>query len=186
MRRRFTRRRRSEEGSGTPIDPGLWQTVRESGVLPDLEPTPVAEPPVDASFALLATAEDAAAGATWRIAASPRSGVDAVLAAGAWPAESTEAGSLRRAAVAPRFEPAARRLHAALTTEGGMIQLLEVPALAPGPWLPQQTPPLVPADHVVRAAGGVPQRALAKSAVEALRGLAAKHRGAVRGVGETV
>jgi hypothetical protein len=140
---------------------------------------------VPESYAALGSGEGKE-GVVVLVAASPRSGCDAVLAAlvlGSWHGSGARRAELL--AVSPRWPGAARKLLSVLRTDAGPLRGVELAAPGAGPGAVEPEPlfarraadPRRAAELLLRA----DQRPLFLRALGALEGLAAKHGGAVRG-----
>lgn len=168
---RFGRRRRTEEGRGTPIDASWLEraaSVLATGAVQRLD-----LPEVPPSFALLGiTGGDG--GRRTLLAVSARSGGDALLAALAVELRPEAAGA-DLVAAAPRFDAASRRRLGALR---GPVRTLE---LGGGDAvLPELPTPIVPEECLAAPLTSPADRGLFERGMAGLRGLAAKHGGATR------
>lgn len=188
MRRRFSRRRkRSDEGAQEPIDPQWMTRIGESPGFTEASVEAAQPEDVADSFALVgrATAE----GDGRIVAVSPTSGGDALLAGlvaasrveGDSPEVSAFApvwddASRRRLGVVAGFQPTPRAL--VLTAQGAAAEPVVAEAAAQALFV---EPEAISAQAASPAARGLFARAL-----EAFRGLAAKHGGAIRGAGDAV
>ncbi|MAE93259.1 MAG: hypothetical protein CL910_01225, partial [Deltaproteobacteria bacterium] len=182
MRRRFSRRRkRTDEGRTTPIEP---QWLTRAGATPALEGAtlePAQPEDVPTSFALVGVAQR---GDEQRIVAvSPSSGGDALFA-GLVAAARSEGDGTAVSAFAPSWDAASRRRLGALARFEPAPRALTVPTAAgePEPIAaePVGQPIWFEPDAVAAQASTPEARALFARALEAFRGLAAKHAGAVR------
>jgi hypothetical protein len=180
MRRRFGRRRqRSEDGRESPIDARWLERVVEAGLAPAAELARVEYEDVPPSLALVARGRDAQ-GEAWVVAVAPESGGDALLAGLVASAREGSPGSVL--AVAEAWDGAARRRLAlvrglaepprarVLAEEAHEVVAPEVPEVAP----------LVAVERLEAQLGDPAARTLFARGVDALRGLAAKHGGALR------
>ncbi len=186
MRRRFgRRRRRNDDGRDNPIDASWLDRLSGMGGLADLERVEYEDVP--ASLALLATArgED---GARWAVAVAPASGGDAVLAA--LVAAARIEGVSQLVAAASRWDEAARRRLAAARSAEAPLRawvLGDEPGGAATLAVSMPGPTPLPAPEQLAAQLARPaDRALHARALDALRGLAAKHGGAVRAAGRGI
>jgi hypothetical protein len=167
---RFGRRRRPDEGRGTPIDEswlGRAATALSAGEVRRLEVEGV-----PASFALVGLAGEGER--RFLIAVSPRSGGDALLAAVAAQTRDEAAGA-EPVAAAPHFDVASRRRLGALR---GPLRTLELGG--PEAVLPELPSPVMPAECLTAPLAGASERSLFERAMAGLCGLAAKHGGATR------
>ncbi|MGH0030689.1 MAG: hypothetical protein ACQGVC_12920 [Myxococcota bacterium] len=190
MRRRFGRGRRrgsADEGNDTaaPIDgPALMAAIAESGLAGSEAIEAIDLPGVAPGFAALGQG-----GESTLVAASPRGGGEALFAALAL-ARSREGFGGRVYAIAPSWSIEARRRIAALAPQGFEWKALAAPQLFEGAAEVGPAPaaaPLAVAPATVGAGLGRPEdRELFRRALAGLEGLAAKHGGAVRGVGDRV
>jgi len=193
MRRRFGRGRRNQSGkSKTPaIDVARCferMTAERIVAAESLTPVPIDEIPEH--FAAVAEGESEE-GDRLVVAFAPRHGGDAALAALAHAKSlAADAGFDGEVfAVCPQWTIAARQRLAMLATQEIDLRALGASSLAEGDnaveVLPDLAPASLPARRVVdRVEGGL--RDLFARALAALEGLAAKHGGAVRGVGSGI
>ncbi|MCP3984923.1 MAG: hypothetical protein GY723_11075 [bacterium] len=188
MRRRFPRRRkRSDDGRGAAIEARWLERLTESPELAgaEIEAAQPADVPDHLALVGRASSEDE----RFVVAVSPRSGGDALLA-GLVAATREEGDGTIVLAFAPSWDPASRRRLGALAGFEPVPRALLVPAdgTAPGPVLPERSgDPLWSASDTVAAQATSPEgRTLFARALEAFRGLAAKHGGAIRVAGGAV
>jgi len=168
---RFGRRRRTEEGRGSPIDPSWLE--RAASVLGTGEVQRLDLPELPPSFALLGVTSGEG-GRRTLLAVNPRSGGDALLAALAVELRPEAAGA-DVVAAAPRFDAASRRRLGALR---GAVRTLELGAA--DAVLPELPTPVVPEECLAAPLTSAVDRSLFERAMAGLRGLAAKHGGATR------
>ena len=194
MRRRFGRGRRREnesDGKRAPIDARLWLTRVVDAKLVDaagLDPATIDG--ISDRFAALGVGQRSD-GRRVFVAVSPNSGGDAVLAAlafaGQQPADA-ESGEL--IAISPNWSSASRRLLSVVRPPPAGFRAIGAPALGDGRGAiePEVAMPPHIADRrrVADLISRDDERDLFVRALTALEGLAAKHGGAVRGVGEGV
>jgi hypothetical protein len=193
MKRRFGRGRRGRNSGdikNAPVDPArCFERIVEEKLVAasELEPLKVADIP--ASFAVVATgtSED---GRRLVVGFSPRVGGDAALAAVAVAQRlvAEEGFEGEAIAIAPQWTIASRRRLEALGTLPFAFRALAASSLGEGgvelesgaePWP-------VPARQVVAQLAAGAERDRLERALTAFEGLAAKHGGAVRGVGASV
>src|SRR5262245_48921726 len=167
---RFGRRRRPDEGRGTPIDES-W-LGRAANALQAGEARRLELEEVPSTFALLGLAGESER--RFLIAVSPRSGGDALLAALAAQAHEEAAGA-EVVAAAPDFDLASRRRLGAVH---GPVRTLELGGAEPV--LPELPVPVVPLECLAAPLAAAAERSLFERALAGLRGLAAKHGGATR------
>jgi hypothetical protein len=194
MRRRFGRGRRTgnaNDAKRAPIDAQAWlQRIVEADLTDAAALEPLSLAGVPESYAALGAGERKGGGKVL-VAISPRSGGDAALAAlvlGSW--HGSGAGRAELLAVSPRWSGASRRLLSILRALPASLRAVELPAPGAGPSAIQPEPlyssyaadPRCAAELIPR----VDQRQLFLRALGALEGLAAKHGGAVRNVGDSV
>ncbi len=173
MRRRFGRRRRTEEG-GRSIDESWLGRAAQALPVETLARVPDTEVP--GSLALVATGSDAEAG-NWLVAISPTSAIDAVI--GAIVAHSRHEGELSNvAAASPHWDAASHRLLASVMGFGRPIQpvVLAGEAASVAEVAPLAVTPMRLADQL----GDPAARSAFQAAVQALAALAAKHDGGLR------
>ncbi len=193
MRRRFGRRRRGgssdDGGRASTLDPQWLDRVASSGLVPATTLTQL-EDDAAAGLALLGTGE-APDGERVLVAVS-RSGGDALLALLASATRLAEAEGFHGAAiaVAPSWSLGARlrlglarELPFALRGESAPF-LDDLPRAVEAE--PMEPPPVVAPEQVARHLAKPADVDLCQRAVAGLAGLAAKHGGAVRGVGRSV
>jgi hypothetical protein len=193
MRRRFGRRRRggsADDGRSNGIDPQWLARVAEEPRIPAVSLAPLSVEEVPASLALLGSGESQA-GEPCLVAVS-RSGGDALIAVLAVASRLAEQEAFRGTAfaVAPGWSLVARQrlglvgeLPYALRAES-LPQLESLPATVEAE--PMGPPAVVAPSHVHRHLARPADQELCRRAVAALSGLAAKHGGAIRGVGRAV
>lgn len=186
MRRRFGRRRRSEEGRPQPIDAArLMERMQEHGVGGARTLAPSVVEGIPDHFAVVARGENES-GQPLVVAVAPRHGGDALLAA-LVAASGTEGEVL---ALAPRWTRSARRRLGLAGTLPFTLRALAAPWLdgadeAVEPELPEEVPG-VSAEALAAHFGRESERALFERAARSLAGLAAKHDGAVRVAGRSL
>lgn len=192
MRRRFGRGSRGN-GDGTraaTVDPRWLEQVVAAGLVKVPSLMPVGEGELPDGFAL--AGEGTATSGERVLVAVARHGADAVIAALAVATKLAEAEDFRGnvLAVAPQWSAAARRrlglagdLPFALAASGAPF-LAESPAAIDAE--PIELAPITSARQVIRSVAGAVERELCARSVAGLEGLAAKHGGAVRGVGRSV
>jgi hypothetical protein len=168
---RFGRRRRHEEGREAPIDPSVLERAAAALAAGELRRLELADVP--SSFALLGLANGEGE-QRFLIAASSRSGGDALLAAIAAQARDEAAGA-EVVAAAPRFDAASRRRLGALRGPLRTLELGSADAV-----LPELPTPVVLEESLAAPLGSAAERGLFERAMAGLRGLAAKHGGATR------
>jgi hypothetical protein len=187
MRRRFGRgRRRGSAGDakGGAIDaPAMMQRIAASGLAGVEALEPVALEGVPEDFAALGVGEDVVVGY------SPHGGGEALLAVLAL-AASREGFAGTACAIAPSWSTAARRWLGLVTPRPYALRSLAAPQLQEGQ---AEVEALAPADPLPVAPSRVGRllsrgedRDLFQRALAGFEGLAAKHGGAVRGVGQRV
>ena len=197
MRRRFGSRKKrgASEGRAAPIDAERWMArIIEAGLVPVSSLEAMQSEGVDASYAALGKGERED-GTPVIVAFSPTSGGDAALAALAAATALGAAGSDDAFkgvafAIAPYWSQTDVRRLGAFRETTFAFQTLAAPQLAEGPAgvpaeLPAEPACLSSAQvaaHIIDPAG----RALFLRAAASLEGLAAKHGGAIRGVGLAV
>jgi hypothetical protein len=193
MRRRFGRRRRSgsaDDGRSSGIDPQWLSRVGEEACIPAVSLAPLAADEVPASLALLGSGESET-GERCLVAVS-RSGGDALIAVLAVASRLVEEEGFRGTAlaVAPSWSLAARQrlglvgeLPYALRAEA-VPQLESLPASVEAE--PMGPPAVVAPSQVHRHLARPADQELCRRSLAALSGLAAKHGGAIRGVGRAV
>ncbi len=192
MRRRFGRGRRNHgEGARTPsVDPHWLEQVVSAALVPVPSLMPVGEADLPGGLAL--AGEGTTASGDRVLVAVSRNGGDAVLAALAVATRLAEAEDFRGRvlAVAPQWSAAARRrlglvgdLPFSLAASGAPF-LAESPAEIDAE--PIELVPVTSPRQVIRSVAGAVERDLCQRSVAGLEGLAAKHGGAVRGVGRSV
>jgi len=193
MRRRFGRRSRTggaDEGRSSSVDPQWLSRVAEEARIPAVTLVPIAAEEVPASLALVGSGESES-GERCLVAVS-RSGGDALLAVLAVASRLAEQEGFRglALAVAPSWSLASRQrlglvgeLPYALRAET-VPQLESLPASIEAELM--EPPVVVPPSQVHRHLARPLDQELCQRALAALSGLAAKHGGAVRGVGRAV
>jgi hypothetical protein len=193
MRRRFGRRRRSggtDDGRPSGIDSQWLARVAEEARIPAVALAPLAVEEVPASLALLGSGESE--GGERCLVAVSRSGGDALIAVLAVASRLAEQEGFRGTAlaVAPGWSLAARQrlalvgeLPYALRAES-LPQLESLPATVEAE--PMGPPAVVAPSQVHRHLARPADQELCRRALAALSGLAAKHGGAIRGVGRAV
>jgi hypothetical protein len=177
FRGRFGRRR----GAATrpqAIDEAWLRKLH--GVLPGDSIARVACDAVPDTFALLAASRDAK-GVQWLAALSPRSGLDAALALAVAAARGAAEPSASLVAASPDWTGSARRLASQLRIGGRAIAL--APIAPDGDAPEEESAVFVPAERLGAGLASPEARALFERAAEGLRGLAAKHGGALRSAG---
>ncbi|MBW2395320.1 MAG: hypothetical protein JRG95_13715 [Deltaproteobacteria bacterium] len=188
MRRRFPRRRkRGDDGRGAPIEARWLERLSETQELAGAAIEAAQPADVPDHFALVGRAQRGDERLV--VAVSPRSGGDALLA-GLVAATREEGEGTIVAAFAPSWDPASRRRLGALVGFDPAPRALLVPgdSAGPEPVLPERSgdPVWAAAEAVVAQATTPEGRTLFTRALEAFRGLAAKHGGAIRAVGGAV
>ena len=180
MRRRFGRRRRRPDEAGQgPIDPSWLERLVEAGLSPTAALERVEYEDVPPAFALTARGVDET-GDAWILAVAPRSGGDAILAGLAVAARS--GGPARVLAISEVWDGAARRRLGAVRGLAGAPRAHrlgdddEASVTGETPSAPAHVEPGRLAAQIADPAA----RALFGRALDALRGLAAKHGGALR------
>src|SRR5271157_3740210 len=193
MRRRFGRRRRSgsaDDGRSSGIDPQWLSRVGEEARIPASSLVPLVADEVPANLALLGSGESEQ-GERCLVAVS-RSGGDALIAVLAVASRLAEEEGFRGTAlaVAPSWSLASRQrlglvgeLPYALRAET-VPQLESLPATVEAE--PMGPPAVVAPSQVHRHLARPADQELCRRALAALSGLAAKHGGAIRGVGRAV
>jgi len=194
MRRRFGRGRQRDnksEAKSAPIDARLWlRRIAEAGLVdvPALEPVSIEGVPD--SFAALGSGTRGD-GSTLRVAFSPRSGSDAVLAAVSFARlHGSGAAGEEIIAISPQWPSVSRRILGTVRSSAAPLRAVGAESLG------EQKGTIGPESFEVTY-GARPRRAadlIARSsdrdvflrALTALEGLAAKHAGAVRSAGDTV
>ncbi len=190
MRRRFGRGRRGRgPDARDEIDARrLCERIQETRALPLETLVALEVPGVPVEFAVLAEGASPE-GRRFLVGFAPRRAADAALAvlaeAGRHAAAEGFAGEA--VALAPQWTGSARR-RLALLAPRFAFRALAVPALAEGGEAaiaaePPAPAPLLPARQLVAGLARAADRELLARALTAFEGLAAKHGGAVRGVG---
>jgi len=193
--RRFGRRRGRPASSSNErsIDAAAeLARIREAGIVTagSLEPVPADGPDgVPAHFAAVGIGEDED-GRPLLVAFSPTSGGDAALAAASAALGREEPFAGTAWAVSPVWTSACLRRLGLLGELAFPLRPVAAPGLAsgegaPAPELPEAAA-VVPVRQVAGHLESAPERELFERAARALSGLAAKHGGAVRGVGRSV
>jgi len=171
-------RRRSSSNRPSAIDEAWLRKLTD--VLPGGSVTRTSCDAVPDTFALLASARDAN-GAQWLAAVSPRSGLDAALALAVAAARGVAEANASFVAASPDWTGASRRLAGQVRAAGRVIAQA---ALAPDGDVPDdEAAVFVPAERLGAGLASAEARALFERATEGLRGLAAKHGGALRSAG---
>jgi hypothetical protein len=178
FRGRFGRRRRSPNRPAS-IDETWLRKL--SAALPVESLARAACDAVPDTFALIATARDASGGA-WLLAVSPRSGLDAALAVAVAAARGIGEPNAQCVAASPEWGGATRRLAAQVNASGRAIRLLEIAGDGEDSG-EDDAPQFVPAERLGAGLASAEARALFARGAEGLRGLAAKHGGALRSAG---
>jgi len=129
------------------------------------------------TFALLASARGAD-GVQWLAAVSPRSGLDAALALAVAAARGVAEPNANLVAASPDWTGSARRLAGQVRVAGRAIALVTIAHDGDAP--EDESAVFVPADRLGAGFASADARALFERAAEGLRGLAAKHGGALR------
>ena len=195
MRRRFggRRKRGSAEAGEAPIDAERWLArIVEAQLVPTAALEVLASEGVPASYAALGKGEQED-GSPVLVAFSPSSGGDAALAAlaaGLAAASEETAFAGRVYAIAPQWSQADIRRLGAFREAPFELITVAAPQLAEEPGrvaaeLPAE-PVCLSADQVASHIVDPIERALFVRAASSLEGLAAKHGGAVRGVGSAL
>jgi hypothetical protein len=178
FRGRFGRRRRPSNRPA-PIDESWLRKL--AAALPVESLARAACDAVPDTFALIATARDASGGA-WLLAVSPRSGLDAALALAVAAARGIGEPNAQCVAASPEWGGATRRLASQVSARGRALRLLEL--AGDGEDAGEDDAALfVPAERLGASLANAEARALFARAAEGLRGLAAKHGGALRSAG---
>lgn len=168
-------RRKSNSNRPQSIDEAWLRKLTD--VLPGGSVTRVACDAVPDTFALLATARDAN-GVQWLAAVSPRSGLDAALAVAVAAARGIAEPSANLVAASPDWTGSARRLASQVRASGRAVALVSI---APeGEAAEDEAAVFVPAERLGAGFASAEARALFERAAEGMRGLAAKHGGALR------
>jgi hypothetical protein len=168
-------RRKGNANRPQAIDEAWLRKLND--VLPGGSITRVSCDAVPDTFALLATARDAG-GVQWLAALSPRSGLDAALAVAVAAARGVAEPGANLVAASPDWTGSARRLAGQVRVAGRSLALA---TLAPDGEAPEDEPAVfVPAERLGAAFASADARSLFERAAEGLRGLAAKHGGALR------
>jgi len=168
-------RRRSPSGRPSAIDESWLRKLTD--VLPGGSITRVSCDAVPETFALLASARDAN-GVQWLAAVSPRSGLDAALALAVAAARGVAEPNASFVAASPDWTGATRRLAGQVRASGRAIA--QMPLSPDGDTPEDEATVFVPADRLGVGLPSAEARALFERAAEGLRGLAAKHGGALR------
>jgi len=190
MRRRFgRRRRRSAGGRSAPIEAHWLERISASETIAVTSLERLRYDDVPDSFALIAVGQGAEGGRSL-VGFAPKSGGDALLAALVAAARDGAGDATRAIAVSPTWDVASRRR---LGTLGPTQVPLEAVMLASGAGTevaiarePIFDIAAVPVDLVAGRLAQPADRLLFGRALDALRGLAAKHGGSVRGVRNSV
>ncbi len=168
-------RKRSNSNRPAAIDEAWLRKL--TSVLPVDSVTRVACDAVPDTFALLASGRDAS-GVQWLVALSPRSGLDAALAVAVAAARGLAEPNANCAAVSPDWTGSARRLAQQVRAAGRVITTLTI---APDGDAPEDEPSVfVPAERLGAGLANAEARSVFERGAEGLRGLAAKHGGALR------
>lgn len=196
IRRRFGRRRQGGGGGGDEggrgpngVDPRWLGRVAEEGLVPASTLTPIESADVPAAVARIGDGQSES-GERFLVSVG-RSGGDALLGALAM-ATRTDGGEAFRGAVyaiAPAWGLSARRALGAVGATGFTVRPILAPGLvdAPAEVQPEAIPGLLLAspDLLAQHPSRPADRELARRALGGLAGLAAKHGGAIRGVGRS-
>ena len=146
-------------------------------VLPVESVTRLACDAVPDTFALLATGRDAN-GVQWLAALSPRSGLDAALAVAVAAARGLAEANANCVAVSPDWTGNTRRLAQQVRAAGRAISALAIASEGDAP--EEEASVFVPMERLGAGLATADARSLFDRAAEGLRGLAAKHGGALR------
>ena len=195
MRRRFgRRRRRPEDGRSAPIESHWLERISESEATAVSSLEPLRYEDVPDSFALTAVGRGAEE-EKCLVGIAPRSGGDALLGALVAAARDADGDAARAIAVSPVWDVASRRRLGALGTTPVPITAVMVPPLDGAEVAIEREPifelAVVPADRVADHLARPADRLLFRRALDALRGLAAKHgwvrarRPPLRGAGDS-
>lgn len=190
MRRRFgRRRRRPEEGGSAPIEAHWLERIAESDATAVSSLEPLRYDDIPDSFALTAVGQGAD-GEKCLVGFAPRSGGDALLGALVAAARDGDGKATRAIAVSPVWDVASRRRLGALGTLPVSIKAVMVAPMS-GAEVSIEPEPIfdlavVPPDRVADGLAQAADRVLFTRALDAFRGLAAKHGGSVRGVRRSV
>ncbi|MBW2383131.1 MAG: hypothetical protein JRG92_05815 [Deltaproteobacteria bacterium] len=192
--RRFSRRRRAgaPSGSGSPIDAERWLgRICEEGVVDASSLEPVCHDEVAADYAAVGRGERAD-GSSLVVSYSPRAG-DALMAALVTAARLAEDESYAGEVIAigPQWSVSDRRRLGVVRAELPFkLSTLAAPTLSESALTVEPEtalePSVVPVDQVSAHLGDPTARDLFARAAVALEGLASKHGGCVRGVGQAV
>ena len=190
MRRRFgRRRRRSGEGRGAPIESRWLERISESEATAVSSLEQLRYEDVPDSFALTAVGRGAE-GEKCLLGIAPRSGGDALLGALVAAVRDGGGDAARAIAISPVWDLASRRRLSALGATPVPITAATVPPLGGAEVAIEREPifdlAVVSADRVADRLARPADRLLFLRALHALRGLAAKHAGSVRGVRHSV
>ncbi len=193
MRRRFGRGRKTNTGKSrsAPIDAArCFERIAAEKIVAAKSLTPVRSDEIPPHFAAVAEGESER-GNRLVVAFAPRNGGDAALAGLAHARQLASAGEFEGTVIAicPQWSIAARRRLGILAPRGFDFQALAASPLEEGEAAVEvpsaEAAARVPARRVADRLEGA-ARALFLRALAALEGLAAKHGGAVRGVGASV
>ncbi|MBW2543291.1 MAG: hypothetical protein JRF15_14490, partial [Deltaproteobacteria bacterium] len=193
MRRRFGRGRKTNPGKSktAAIDAArCFERIVSEKIVAAESLAPISSDEIPAHFAAVAEGESERGGRLV-VAFAPRHGGDAALAGIAHARSLAGDGEFdgEVIAVCPQWSIAARQRLAVLSPQGMNFRAVAASSLADGENLVEVSPGAaalsVPARQVAERMEGA-QRALFLRALAALEGLAAKHGGAVRGVGSSV
>jgi hypothetical protein len=186
MRRRFGRgRRRDEDNRGAPLDASVWiARIAESDLAGGAELAPETLPGVAAESAVLASGDSG----ELLVGCSPRGGGEALFAVLAL-AASRPGFAGRALAIAPDWPPAARRRLWLVSSQRFRVRALSAPQLTGAGEVEAASPavslPIAP-ERLAAILTRPEDRDIFARALAGLRGLAAKHAGAVRGSGDRV
>jgi hypothetical protein len=169
-------RRRNNSNRPSAIDEAWLRKL--SGVLPGDAVARVACEQVSDTFALLASGVGAN-GVAWLAALSPRSGLDAALAVAVAAGRGACDANAQLYAASPDWTGATPRLASQVRAADG--RAIAHVAIAPEGDAPEdEAVVLVPAERLSAGLASADARATFERAAEGLRGLAAKHGGALR------
>ena len=193
MKRRFGRGRKTSPGKlkSAPIDAArCFERIAAENLVAGSSLSPITSDDIPENFSAVAVGESERGGQLV-VAFAPRNGGDAALAGLAHAKSLAADGGFDGAVIAicPQWSIAARQRLAMLSLQGIDFRALAASSLADGDNLVEATPGdaacSVPARRIADRVEGS-ARDLFLRALAALEGLAAKHGGAVRGVGNSV
>jgi len=193
MKRRFGRGRKANPGKSrsAPIDAArVFERIAEEGIVAARSLSPITGGEIPQHFAAVAEGESERGGRLV-VAFAPRNGADAALAGLAHAQQRASEGRFEGTVIAlcPQWSIPARQRLGLLATEGLDFRAVAASSLADGEALVEvpsgDASARVPARRVADRVEGA-ARELFLRALAAIEGLAAKHGGAVRGVGDSV